>query len=149
MTECREGHDHIYYGALNIYKKRELLKVVDVWRCRRCGNIRVGVRGPEVLTSTEGMMPETAAGKHWILLVCKAGEEPAYEMFQVSDSQYLDHRCPSLPAGERLYYVRGAGVFYGLDGPPAGMHYVYELEKTVRGYIDLAKTPPEVVTLIR
>ncbi|MEM4190023.1 MAG: hypothetical protein QW544_05875, partial [Candidatus Caldarchaeum sp.] len=133
----------------NIYRNKELLKVVEVWRCRRCGDMRIGVRGPEVLTSTEGMLPPTLENKHWVLLVCKAAEEPVYELHQASDSQYLDHKCPSQPTGERLYYLRGKGVFYGLDGPPAGMHYVYELEKTVRGYIDLARTPPEVVTLIR
>ncbi|MEM1946323.1 MAG: hypothetical protein QXH12_01165 [Candidatus Caldarchaeum sp.] len=149
MHGCEAGHDYIYHGALNIYKARELLKVVEAWKCRRCGDIRVGTRGPEVLTSTEGMLPQTAEGKHWLLFVCKAGEEPVYQLLQASDTQYLEHNCPGQPAGERLYYVRGKGVFYGLDGPPAGMHYVYELEKTLRGYIDLARTPPEVVTLIR
>jgi hypothetical protein len=40
------------------------------------------------------------------------------------------------------------GVTYGPDGPPATLIHVYELEKTVRGYIDIGKTPPEVVTVV-
>ncbi len=149
MSECRNIHDNIYHGALNIYKDGELVKVIDVWRCRRCGNIRVGLRGPDVLTSSEGMLPDPSPGKHWVLLVCKSGEEPAYNVIQVSDSQYLRHDCQGLGSGESLYYIRGKGVFYGLDGPQATDHYVYELAKIVRGYIELGKTPPEVVTLIR
>ncbi len=149
MSECRDVHDHIYHGALNIYRDDELVKVVDVWKCRRCGSIRVGLRGPDVLGSSEGILPDLSPGKHWILLVCKSGAEPVYDLIQANDSQYLEHSCLGLRGGERLYYVRGKGVFYGFDGSPASDHYVYELAKTVRGYIELGKTPPEVVTLIR
>ncbi|MCS6770036.1 MAG: hypothetical protein NZ570_06340 [Candidatus Caldarchaeum sp.] len=147
--DCSEGHDYVYHGALNIYMKNELLKVVEAWRCRRCGIMRVGLRGPEVLGSTEGMLPEPEPSKHWVVLVCKAGEEPVFDVLQVGDSQQLDHRCPALKRDIALYYVRAKGVFDGLDGAPAEMHFVYELGKTLRGYLELAKTPPEVVSLIR
>ncbi|MEM1943613.1 MAG: hypothetical protein QXO30_00305 [Candidatus Caldarchaeum sp.] len=146
---CEESHDYVYHGALNIYMNTELVKVVEAWRCRRCGVMRVGLRGPDVLSSTEGMMPEPSAGKHWVLVVCKTGEEPVFELHQLSDAENLKHRCKAVEGGENLYYVRGKGVFYGLDGPPAGLHYAYELAKTLRGYIELGKTPPEVVSLIR
>jgi len=147
MMECSRQHDYIYYGALNIYVRRELIRVIDAWRCRVCGKIKVGYRGPEVLTSTEGLLPEASPGKHWVLLVCKAGRHPVDELHQVSDRDFIEHRCPA--SSEPLYYVKDKGVFLGVDGPPATNHYVYDIARTVRGYIDVSKTPPEVVTLLR
>jgi hypothetical protein len=147
MEVCK-AHDFIYHGALNIYRSREFLQVVDLWRCRVCGHVRVGVRGPGILGSTEGMMPDTGPGMHWVVLVCREGVEPCFELMQVGDEQYIEHRCCG-KQGEKLYYRRGVGVTYGPDGPPATLIHVYELEKTVRGYIDIGKTPPEVVTLLR
>lgn len=146
MASCVEGHDHIYHGALNIYDGRELLKVVDVWKCRRCGVLRVGLRGPEVLGSVEGMLPDIQDEKHWVLLVCKTGQQPCFELLQLRDTDQISHRCTGT---QTLHYVRGKGVFYGVDGLPASDCYVYEIQKIVRGYVDLSKTPPEVVSLIR
>jgi hypothetical protein len=66
---------------------------------------------------------------------------------QVGDEQYIEHRCCG-KQGEKLYYRRSVGVTYGPDGPPATLIHIYELEKTVRAYIDIGKTPPEVVTVV-
>ncbi|BAJ49876.1 hypothetical protein CSUB_C0007 [Candidatus Caldarchaeum subterraneum] len=147
MSGCADSHDYFYYGALNIYHRSELLKVVDAWRCRRCGVLRVGVRGPEVLTSTEGMLPEPEDGKKWILLVCRHGEPPCFELLQLRDGESFVHKCAF--GEESLTYIDGKGVFYGLDGPPATRCHVYELAKILKGYIEIGKNPPEVVSLIR
>ncbi|MCS6784893.1 MAG: hypothetical protein RMI43_01675 [Candidatus Caldarchaeum sp.] len=144
---CVEGHDYIYHGGLNIYDAEELLKVVDVWRCRRCGNMRLGLRGPEVLGSSEGMLPDISGDKHWVLFVCKSSSKPCFEVLQLSDTDKFVHKCSG--EEQELHYVRGKGVFYGVDGPMASSCYVYEIGKIVRGYIDLSRTPPEVVTLIK
>uniref|UniRef100_A0A7C5U6U7 Uncharacterized protein n=1 Tax=Caldiarchaeum subterraneum TaxID=311458 RepID=A0A7C5U6U7_CALS0 len=147
MESCVEGHDNIYHGAVNIYDGRELLKVIDVWRCRRCGVMRVGLRGPDVLGSSEGMLPEIESGRHWVLLVCRASGEPCFEVLQLRDEDTFTHKCAE--EEETFYYIRGKGLFYGVDGPPATGCMVYELSKIVRGYVDISKTPPEVVSLIR
>ncbi len=109
--------------------------------------LRVGVRGPDVLSSTEGMLPDLNHGKKWVLLVCRHGEPPCFEVLQLRDGDTFVHRCEI--GEENLTYVEGKGVFYGLDGPPATRCHVYELARILKGYIEIGKNPPEVVSLIR
>lgn len=147
MAGCADGHDYVYYGALNVYDGAELVKVVDAWRCRRCGVLRVGVRGPEVLGSSEGMLPELEPGKHWVLFACKHGQTPCIEILQLKDIDQITHKCSEIE--ETFRYVKGGGVFHGMDGPLSASCYAFELQKILRGYVDLSKKPPEVITLLK
>ena len=93
------------------------------------------IRGPGYLGSTEGSLPDLEEGKTWVLLVCKATQPAKVEIYQASDNEVLPHTCSS-----------GAEIRYGGDVGD-GYHYLYRLSEIVRGYIELDKTPPEVVTL--
>ncbi|MEM3031580.1 MAG: hypothetical protein QW756_03985 [Nitrososphaerota archaeon] len=135
-------HDYVYYGALNIYRNSELVEVVDSWRCRLCHVMRVWKRGPEYVGSTDGMMPDLEQGRRWVLLVCKAGQQPRAEIHQLMDGEVIPHKCVE---EIQLTYSRASGL-EGVDSPLT-KHYAYEMAEIVRGYIELGTNPPEVVTL--
>lgn len=137
-------HDYVYYGALNIYMRSELVEVIDAWRCRICHVMRVGKRGPEYMSSTDGMMPDLEEGKSWVILVCKAGQQPMAEIYQLGEMDVIPHKCVE---DIKLNYSKISGLRG--DDTPVARHYAYELADVVRGYIELETNPPEVVTLTK
>jgi len=142
-------HDFIYHGALNFFRGRELLTVIDSWSCRRCSRLRLGRRGPGVMFSMEGLYPDLPEGKRWVVFLCLAGPEHLIEVYQMKDGDEVPHHCEAYPPEAVMTLSADSGLRVGADGPPPRRHFAYDFEKIVRGYVDLAKTPPEVVTLTR
>ena len=144
-SDCK--HEYVYQGAVNFFRNKELLLVIESWVCRRCGLTRLGKRGPEYLSSTEGLYPPPEEGKRWYVLVCMAGEEPFIEAYQLKTGEAVPHECPAYPEKTTLVLGEDESVRLGIDGPPVGRHFIYRYEDIVKGYVELAKTPPEVITL--
>ena len=135
-------HDFVYYGALNIYLKSELIEVVDAWRCRICHVLRVWKRGPDYLTSTDGMISDLEEGQSWVLLVCKGSEPPRAEIHKLRDMERIPHNCSD---NIELTYSRASGI--SGEDRVRPHHFIYSLDEIIRGYIELDANPPEVVTL--
>ncbi len=141
MPTCNK-HDYVYYGALNIYLREDLLEVVDAWRCRICHVMRVWKRGPGYLGSTEGMIADLEEGQSWVLLVCKSGDMPKAEIHKLRDGDPIPHTCGD---NISLTYSKDSGLMGEDRATPH--HYIYHLDQIIRGYIELATTPPQVVSL--
>jgi len=143
------NHDFVYHGALDFFRNKELVAVIDSWRCRRCGVLRLGKRGPEVLSSTEGMYPDIAEGKHWVVFLCLAGNDPLIEVYQLSAGEEAPHRCEHYPPESVMVLSDNFTLRVGVDGPQPRKHFAYRFDKIVKGYVEVGKTPPEVVTITR
>lgn len=142
-------HDFTYHGALNFFKNKELITVVEAWRCRKCGVLRLGRRGPEVLLSSEGMYPDIEPGKEWVVFLCLAGEEPVIEVYQMRPGDEIPHTCDAYPRESVLVLDEDFSLRLGKgDGKPS-KHFAYKFSRIVKGYIEMGSIPPEVVTLTR
>ena len=76
-----------------------------------------------------------------------AGVEPLIEAYQLGEGESVRHECPAFPEGVELLPGSDGVLRAGADGPPAAKHFLYRYVDIVKGYVELGKTPPEVVTL--
>jgi len=147
QQECK--HEYVYQGAVNFFKNQELLLVIESWICRRCGLQRLGKRGPDYLSSTEGIYPPPRADKKWYVLACMVDEKPFIEAYQLSLGDEIPHSCSMLGEGERLVLDKDEKMRVGADGPVPSRHFLFKYDDIVKGYVELGKTPPEIITLAR
>ncbi|MCS7142802.1 MAG: hypothetical protein NZ920_03290 [Aigarchaeota archaeon] len=141
MTRTCERHDAVYYGCLNVYEGELLLKVIESWRCRRCGSIRVGVRWFDEISSTEGLhdflSPEDG---RWLVLVTKS-PHPDARPFVGRPGSVIEHAGVEYVVGED-YTVRRADE----GGLPTSVAF-FRLDEVIKGYIDLSTWPPTKLSL--
>ena len=145
--ECE--HDFVYQGAVNFFKNKELIVVLESWICRKCKVTRLGKRGPDVLSSTEGLYPSPEPDKEWVVLVCMANDPPYVEAYQTTVGGEIEHRCPEVSDGTKLILSPDYTIRIAPDGPVLKNHFLFRYVDIVRGYVELGKTPPEVVTIPR
>jgi hypothetical protein len=146
---CAE-HDMIYEGLLNIFNGEILLKVIELWKCRKCGATRVSVRGPGTTSSTEGTLKvlEPSEGRRWMVLISRGVGSVSPDIFVIpvraGDSIKMD--SPVEP-GEELVIDRNCIVLRKKDLNQPRHVAAYLLEDLIRGYIDISTWPPSVYSL--
>ena len=140
-------HDFVYQGAVNFFKNKELLVVIESWVCRKCKITKLGKRGPDVLLSTEGLYPSPSPDKEWVVLVCMASDPPYVEAYQAKVGEEIEHKCPEVSEGMRLVLSHDYTLRIFPDGPVLKRHFLLKYDDIVRGYVELGKAPPEVVTI--
>jgi hypothetical protein len=146
---CAE-HDMIYEGLLNIFNGDILLKVIELWKCRKCGATRVSVRGPGTTDSTEGTLKvlEPYEGRRWMVLISRGVGSVSADIYVIpvraGDSIKMD--SPVEP-GEELVIDRNYIVLRKKDLNQPRHVAAYLLEDLIRGYIDISTWPPSVYSL--
>ena len=146
---CAE-HDMIYEGLLNIFNGDILLKVIELWKCRKCGATRVSVRGPGTTGSTEGTLKvlEPSEGRRWMVLISRGVGSVSPDIYVIpvraGDSIKMD--SPVEP-GEELVIDRNYIVLRKKDLNQPRHVAAYLLEDLIRGYIDISTWAPSVYSL--
>ncbi len=146
---CAE-HDMIYEGLLNIFNGEILLKVIELWKCRKCGASRVSVRGPGTTSSTEGTLKvlEPSEGRRWMVLISRGvgSVSPDIYVIPVKAGDSIKMDSPVEP-GEELVIDRNYKVLTKKDLNQPMHVAAYLLEDLIRGYIDISTWPPSVYSL--
>mgnify|MGYP001626295200 CR=1 FL=1 len=139
----------IYDGVLNIFNGEILLKVIDLWKCRRCGATRVSVRGPGTTSSTEGVLKflEPAEGRRWMVLISRGVGSISPDIFitpvRVGDTIKINNLAE--PEEELIIDRNYRVLTKNLNEP---RHVVgYLVEDVIKGYIDVSTWPPSVYSL--
>jgi len=144
-------HDIVYYGALNIYLDEELLKVIEAWRCRKCGATRVGSRWPDLLSSTDGLLGilEPEDGR-WIVVATRGSGSRQPDAFPMAarPGDTIHVEAP-IPDEEELLVREDYSVVTLRGGYPPTSVMARLLDELIKGYIDLSTWPPVVFTLPR
>jgi hypothetical protein len=146
---CAE-HEMIYEGLLNIFNGETLLRVVELWKCRKCGASRVSVRGPGTTGSAEGVLKvlEPSEGRRWMVLISRNVGSASPEIFVIpvraGDSIRMD--SPVKP-GEELVIDHNYKVLRKKDLSQPTHIAAYLLEDLIRGCIDISTWPPSVYLL--
>ncbi|MEN2974458.1 MAG: hypothetical protein ABDH32_02630 [Candidatus Caldarchaeales archaeon] len=139
MERCQ--HDYVYGGLLNIFDGEILLKVIEYWKCRRCGIIRASFRTMDTVSSTYGMLPEpTSVEERWIVLIC--GYKKDAELYSIKIGDEILHGCRG---GEIKLHVYEGWKIKSIDGEEVVGHYSFLLEEVTAGYIDLSREPLKIV----
>ena len=146
---CAE-HDMIYEGLLNIFNGEILLKVIELWKCRKCEASRVSVRGPGTTSSTEGTLKvlEPSEGRRWMVLISRGvgSVSPDIYVIPVKAGDSIKMDSPVEP-GEELVIDRNYKVLTKKDLNQSMHVAAYLLEDLIRGYIDISTWPPFVYSL--
>ena len=92
MEDC--DHDRVYYGVVNLLLREEPIGSVDVWKCRRCGELSCEDKrwGLTELSSVVGF-PRREAGTRWCVLVCRRGSEVRWVLMEAKPGKRLEHGC--------------------------------------------------------
>ena len=147
--DCAE-HDMIYEGLLNIFNGEILLKVIELWKCRKCEASRVSVRGPGTTSSTEGTLKvlEPSEGRRWMVLISRGvgSVSPNIYVIPVKAGDSIKMNSPVEP-GEELVIDRNYKVLTKKDLNQPMHVAAYLLEDLIRGYIDISTWPPSVYSL--
>jgi len=141
---CTE-HDMIYEGVLNIFNGEILLKVVEVWKCRRCGATRVSVRGPGTTSSAEGVLKilDPSEGRRWMLIINRGvgSISPDIMILPVREGDTIKMESPAEPGGE-LIIDSDYKVLAKRDHNQPSHVMAYLLEDVIKGSIDISTWPP-------
>jgi len=146
---CAE-HDMIYEGLLNIFNGEILLKVIELWKCRKCGASRVSVRGPGTTSSTEGTLKvlEPSEGRRWMVLISRGVGSVSPDIYVIPVKAGDSIKMDSLvEPGEELVIDRNYKVLTKKDLNQPMHVAAYLLEDLIRGYIDISTWPPSVYSL--
>jgi len=149
LTSGNCVHDLKYWGVVNVGRGEEMIKVVEAWRCRRCGATKVGMRGPGTSSSTEGILDLVEPCEaRWFVIVWRGFGSVAPGATAVAarprdvvnvDAPVEDER--ELVVGEDNRFVRRS------DGAePRSVRY-YPLDEVLTSWIDLSSWPPIIYTL--
>lgn len=142
------NHDLIYYGLVNVFDGDILLDVIESWKCKKCGAIRVSIRGPGITGSTEGVLGllDPSDGRRWIIIISKgAGSLPA----QI-------HVIPVMPGETIVLNITGEteselvvdekyNLLTKVDMSRPRNVISYLLEDVISGSIDISSWPPSVI----
>jgi hypothetical protein len=143
------NHDLKYLGVVNVGRGEEMIKVVEAWRCRRCGATKVGMRGPGTASSTEGVLDLVEAGEsRWLILVWRGlgSVPPGVTAVAVRPGEEISVETPD--EEERMLVVReDFSLARKSDGgePRSLRHYL--LDDVLTSWIDLSSWPPTIYTL--
>ncbi len=88
--ECK--HDIYYEGALDVMVKGNLSGVVDIWRCRKCGQVHADARfvGEPRLPESVGVGLLTEL-ERWGLLICSSGDRVEWSVVPAGTA--YEHSC--------------------------------------------------------
>ncbi len=142
-------HDLKYAGALTVTQGEEVVKIVEAWRCRRCGATKVGLRGPGTLTSTEGLLELLEPGDaRWVVVFWRGSGAIPPDVTAVAVKPGDEVRVETPHPGEDEFIV---GSDYRLrrkiDGKEPEAVKSLPLDDVLTGWIDLSEWPPQVYTL--
>lgn len=144
-------HDLKYAGVLTVTQGEEVVKIVEAWRCRRCGATRVGLRGPGTITSTEGLLELLEPGEaKWIVMVWRgvSAVPPGATAVAARPGDVLRVETPH--EGEDEFFV---GPDFRLrrriDGREPVSVRSFTLDEVLGGWIDLSEWPPRITLLRR
>ncbi|MCS7145606.1 MAG: hypothetical protein RMJ28_03785 [Nitrososphaerota archaeon] len=149
MSAGKCDHDLKYAGVLNVTQGEEVVKVVEAWRCRRCGATKVGLRGPGTLTSTDGLLEllEPSDAK-WIVAVWRGigAIPPGVAAVAARPGEVVRVETPHEGEDEFLvgpdYHLRRSS-----DGREPESVRSFLLDEVLTGWIDLSEWPPRILTL--
>lgn len=151
MSASGCDHDLKYAGALTVTQGEEVVKVVEAWRCRRCGATRVSLRGPGTMTSTEGLLELLEPGEaRWIVVFWRGSGAIPPGITAVAVKPGDEVRVETPHPGEDEFIV---GSDYRLrrkmDGGEPEAIKSFPLDDVLTGWIDLSEWPPHIQTLRR
>jgi len=92
-------HDFKYGGVVNVTQGEVALGAIDVWVCSRCSAVDVAARvvGDIGVSTRLGFRPLSREGGRWVILVCRRGGSPSWEVHQLGPSGgRLRHNCVRL-----------------------------------------------------
>lgn len=140
----------VYYGALNVYLDEELVKVIEAWRCRRCGATRVGSRWPDLISSTDGLLDILEPGEgRWLVVATRGRGSKQPDAFPLAAKPGdLIHVDAPHPDEEELLVREDYSIVTKGGSPPLSV-MARPLDELIKGYIDLSTWPPLVFTLTR
>ncbi|MCS7126235.1 MAG: hypothetical protein NZ929_04915 [Aigarchaeota archaeon] len=142
MSGCL--HNYVYGGLLNIFDKDRLLKVIEYWKCSKCGLVKASFRNIDTTSPTYGLLPDPRSNEErWVVLVC--GYRKDVELFLVRVGEYIVHTCEN---DEVKLYVDKAFKLKSVDREELENHYSLLLEEISPGYIDLSSNPVKIVKSI-
>jgi len=129
----------------------EVVKIVEAWRCRRCGATKVGLRGPGIVTSTEGLLDLLEPGDaRWIVVLWRGvgGIPPDVTAVAAKPGDVVKIETPH--EGEDEFIVDSDyRLRRRLDGGEPESVKSFQLDEALTGWIDLAEWPPRLFTLKR
>jgi len=143
-------HDLKYAGAANVMRGEEVVKVVEAWRCRRCGATRVGLRGPGTTASTDGLLELLGPGdSRWIVVVGRGvgAIPPSVSAIAAKPGDPVRLDPPHL--GEEELVVSSDYRLRRRDGGEPTNVRGYPLEEVLTGWVEVSEWPPRVITLRR
>jgi len=134
-------HNYTYAGLVNVFRRRELLKVYELWKCKDCGATRAGYRTYKTTSPLEGLLDEIDNEfEKWVILICDKNVDT--EIYRVKPSDKIKHNCTG---GVLELIVDEQYKLKNMNGVEIPGHVSILLEEASPGFIDLTESPPKIV----
>lgn len=134
-------HEPKYYGCVNIYDGEELVKVIEAWRCVKCGAIKAGARWFGEISSSEGLLEYLhPSDGRWLVIVTTIPKPDGWPI-PARPGDVIAHE------GEEYLVTEEFTLVTRSERRPPSKLAVYRLEEVIKGYIDLSTWPPTKFSL--
>jgi hypothetical protein len=86
-------HDFVFSGAVQLYLRKELAGVVDVFGCTKCGATDVVVKKPGFDPTTGFGFQPTTQGQERYILLCREGDNVDWQVVTLEVPTLFVHDC--------------------------------------------------------
>ncbi|MHB2037590.1 MAG: hypothetical protein ACYCPW_12750 [Nitrososphaerales archaeon] len=134
-------HQFSYYAAVNLFRGTEAVGVVDFWRCSICHvkATELRVQGLENLSAEAGFPVLDSAETRWVLFVCRAEEQPKFDLFNLHVGEEIQHECV-----EKVGPIRTA-TDYSIENKADKYHRIYNLDNYLNDALELIPAPEQKI----
>ena len=127
-------HEFRYYACVNLFRGSEAVGVVDVWRCALCHvkGTELRVQGLNNLSAEAGFPVLDGPDSRWVVFVCRAEEEPKFDVYNVHSGEEIQHECV-----EKVSPIKVSSS-YSIEDKNDKYHSIFNLDDYLNDNLTLA-----------